>query len=1034
MVLAIDLVFGFFLMYYNPSTVAYISLPLPLPLLLITMQIHRVIRPLFHFTLLFSLSSSSSEKTNDELALLSFKDSIAGDPLGALESWNNNTLHFCQWRGVTCGAASANRQRVIVLDLDSLHLVGSISPSICNLTFLKRLHLPNNNLQGRIPSQLGQLIHLQYLNLSSNSLGGELPRNLTQCKDLQVISLNQNMFAGPVPAELGSLSKLTQLLLYSNNFTGVIPSSLGNISSLTLLLLAENFLEGRIPENIATISGLEYFNVAANMLSGKVPSSIYNLSGLYYLNVGNNQLHGELPSDIGHTLPKLQFLGMYGNQFQGSIPSSLANASGLEVIGMDNNSFSGIIPANLGTLKNLSWLILSRNKLENSELSFITSLTNCTNLVYLELYRNELRGVLPRSIANFSATMNWLTIGHNHISGSIPPEIENLVGLSALFMEENILTGVIPDAIGKLQGLNSLWLFDNKLSGDIPVSIGNLTLLTHLYLQVNNLQGNIPSSLGNLQALSSLNLSSNNLSGGIPKEVVTLSLSWYLDLSFNSLTGSLPMEVSNLKNLNEFNVSNNKLSGEIPSSLGECRVLDYLYLGNNNFEGIIPQSLSNLRGIQEIDLSQNRLSGRIPDFFASLDSLQYLNLSYNNLEGAVPTGGIFANISFDLIAGNDNLCGGPWTLHLHPCIRQETKTKITSVIRIALPVGGGAVILCLLACLLLVRGVPNRSRMKSSSLESNGSQYPRVSYADLHKATDGFTSSNLIGSGSFGSVYRGTHNGQLVAVKVFNLQQRGASKSFMAECEALRSIRHRNLLKVITSCSSIDSQGEEFKAIVYDFMPRGNLDEWLQLERYEHEQSKGLSLVQRLSIAIDVASALEYLHCQGQIVHCDLKPSNVLLDDNLVAHVGDFGLARFLDSDCGNSSTASSISLGLKGSIGYVAPEYGMGSQVSPLGDVYSFGILLLEMLTGLRPTNELFNDGLNIRIYANESLTRQVIDVVDPKLYLDEDLEAGKLCELLTSLFRIGLGCCEEDPRKRMQMVDVIKELHSFRDSIVAL
>jgi len=200
-----------------------------------------------------------------------------------------------------------------------------------------------------------------------------------------------------------------------------------------------------------------------------------------------------------------------------------------------------------------------------------------------------------------------------------------------------------------------------------------------------------------------------------------------------------------------------------------------------------------------------------------------------------------------------------------------------------------------------------------------------VSYNDIFKATDGFSSANLIGKGTFGAVYKATmryENQPTVAIKVLDLKQHGASKTFFSECEALRNIRHRNLIKVCSSCSSTDHNGNDFKALIFEFMPNGSLEKWIHPITYGSGE-RPLNLRERINIAMDVAYALDYLHnhCVPALVHCDLKPSNILLDYDMTAHVADFGLTKFLNTSSSmqhNSSTMSSC--GPIGSIGYIAP------------------------------------------------------------------------------------------------------------------
>ncbi|GAV75467.1 Pkinase domain-containing protein/LRR_1 domain-containing protein/LRRNT_2 domain-containing protein/LRR_8 domain-containing protein [Cephalotus follicularis] len=994
-----------------------------------------------HFS--FSHCGTLGNET-DKLALLAFKSQITHDPYGSLKSWNDS-LNICQWHGVSC---SPRHQRVAAIDLHFHNLAGTISPFIGNLSFLRKINLRNNSFHGEIPQEMGRLFRLRYILFAQNMLQGEIPINLTHCFELRTLDLVLNNLEGTIPAELGTLSKLDGLGLTSNNLTGTIPRSLSNLSSLTQLTLSENSLSGNIPVEFGQLKKLNLFQVSVNRLTGPIPIQLFNISSIEYFAVAENQLVGKIPPYIGFTLPNLQFFFFGGNRFSGPIPQSISNLSQVEWLDFARNSFIGSIPVNLGGLKYLNKLNFAKNNLgtrNGDDLSFLSSLVNCTNLEIISLSFNSLTGELPNSIVNFSSHFSYLFMGSNQISGRIPANIGKLENLLLIGIEDNLLTGIIPLSIGRLSKLQELSLFDNRLSGEIPSSLGNLSFLTEISLGGNALQGSIPSALGSCLHLQILGLSGNNLSGTIPIQVMGLpSLSRWLDLSDNRLTGAVPVEVGNLKTLQWLYLSDNNLSGEIPSSLGSCVSLEELDLGGNSLQGPIPLSLNSLRGLQKLVLSGNNFSGKIPDFLGTLPFLTLLNLSFNNLEGEVPNEGIFKNASAIEVSGNNKLCGGIPELHLQSCQSGSSKVKSAhnrtfKIVIITFCLAIGLLSMCLFAILYWRRGARRETLVESPPAKD---MHLKVSYAELLKATDGFSSSNLIGIGGYGSVYKGIlgHEETSVAVKVLNVEQRGASNSFIAECEALRCIRHRNLVKIVTACSSVDFKGNDFKAVVYEFMPKGSLEKWLYHQEDEQNRRQSLSLMQRLNIAIDVAHALDYLHhhCHTPIAHCDLKPSNVLLDDDMVAHVGDFGLARLLHDENPQNQTNSSR---LKGTVGYVAPEYGMSSEVSAYGDIYSYGILLLEMLTGKRPTDDMFKDGLSLRVFVEMAIPDQVKEVADSTL-LDETMDTGdfngkelsttsggKAHEILISILKIGVLSSRESPSERMNIKEVITKLQQLKD-----
>ncbi|CAM0907886.1 unnamed protein product [Alopecurus aequalis] len=977
-----------------------------------------------------------------------------------LASWNKNT-DFCKWRGVICSLG--HKRRVSALNLSSAGLLGYISPSIGNLTYLKSLDLSYNLLQGDIPQTIGQLVQMSYLDLSNNSLQGEMPwtigqlphltylylsnnslqgeitRGLRNCTRLASVKLDLNKLDGRIPDWLGDLSRIETISIGKNSFTGIIPPSLGNLSSLRRLYLNENQLSGPIPESLGRLSKLEALALQVNHLSGNIPGMLFNISSLVLVGLQMNQLNGALPSNLGNHLPNIRHLILALNHFTGRIPASIVNATKIQSVDLSGNNITGTVPPEIGTLCP-KYLMLNGNQLKAATVQdwgFITRLTNCTSLRWVTLQNNKFSGELPTSISNLSGQLEALDIRYNQISGKIPFGIGSFLKLFKLGLSGNHFTGPIPDNIGRLNMLQFLTLENNQLSGMMPSSFGNLTRLQHLSADNNILEGPIPMSIGNLQQLVSATFSNNALSGPLPGEIFSLSsLSYVLDLSRNHFSGSLPSQVGGLTKLTYLYIHENNLSGMLPDTLSNCQSLMELRLDGNYFKGMIPLSISRMRGLVLLNLTKNRLTGgipqelglmnglnelylahnnltaQIPGTLESMISLNRLDVSFNLLDGKVPAHGVFTNSTGFTFHGNGKLCGGIQELHLPSC---PTKTIGHSqrVIRNAVIPSITIIFVCFIMALGFF-SLRNKLRLPSASVAPSltGDMYPRVSYSNLFQATNGFIAENLVGTGRYGCVYKGrmtlNKSVRTVAVKVFDLEQSGSSECFVAECKTLSKIRHRNLIGVITCCSCSDFNRNDFKAIILNLMPYGGLDKWLHPDIHASNPVKILTLRQRLSIASDIATALDYLHnhCRPTtIVHCDLKPSNILLGDDMVAHVGDFGLARILtDSE-----------------------EYGEGGQISPSADVYSFGIVLLEMFTGKAPTHPMFTDGLTLLEYAKMAYPAQLMDTIDP-LLISAEKTRGDIDSYMYSVTRLALACSRKRPTDRLSMGDVVAEMNKIK------
>ncbi|TYH21519.1 hypothetical protein ES288_A04G050400v1 [Gossypium darwinii] len=909
-----------------------------------------------------------------------------------LEMGNNNFTG-------TIPQALVNMSNLEILNLQFNQLSGQVPYSIFKISALKIVSLFSNSLSGSLPNDMCQhLPKLEGLYLSRNELSGNIPSSMGKCNNLQILALSYNQFTGIIPRSIGNLTRLEKLYLGLNNLEGQIPTPIFNISSLKTiflsnnslssslpnglcyhcpmlegLLLEHNELSGNIPSSMGECYQLQILNLAANKFSGLIPKSIFNSTMPQGIYLNDNSLEGNLPPITN--APKLENLLLWRNKLSGNIPNSISNVSMLKELDLSDNLFSGPIPT-LGNLRYLECLHIQNNNLIagstiDHDWTFLSSLANCKHLKRIILSGNPLSGVLPTYIGNLSNSLRYFMASNCEIIGNIPMEIGNLSSMLDLELDYNKLSGFIPKSIRGLRKLQGLDLSSNKLEGPISESLCDLESLYKLFLGLNKLHGSIPSCLGNIYSLGYLYLNSNKLSSAIPSTLWNLKDILEIDLSSNHLINSYAIDVGNLRSLGKLNLSRNLLMGDILSTFG------------------------GLQTLVTLDLSNNKLYGQSPNHL--LLHLKYFNVSFNRLEGEIPTERSFSNFSSTSFMKNYALCGPPRLL-VPPCkndIHENSQMIILHALRYGLLTIGVVVLLIVLT--IMYRRCQSRSTtlpIKDDLLSLK--RLRRTSHAELSQATNGFEESNMLGSGSFGYVYKGRLlDGMEVAIKVFNLQTEGAFRSFDIECDAMRNIVHRNIVKVITCCSSVN-----FKALVLDYMSNGNLEKWL------HSKNYFLDLIQRVEIMIDVASAIEHLH-NGHptpIIHCDLKPNNILLDEDMVAHVGDFGIAKLLEE----------------------------GYLMKHTMTLATIGYMHQETFTKKKPTDNFFAEERTIRHWMESSLPQRAIEIADVDLLKREDEYFIVKANCISSIMELALNCSAELPEKRKDMKDVVVELKKIKQRLL--
>ncbi|KAK9159426.1 hypothetical protein Syun_005767 [Stephania yunnanensis] len=976
--------------------------------------------------------TASSQLNDDVLGLIVFKSDLQ-DPNSWLSSWNEDDDSPCSWRYIRCNPRTG---RVTQVSLDGLGLKGKIGRGLEKLQSLQALSLSHNNFTGSITPDLSLLSRLRNLNLSYNGFSGRIPSSLLSMNSIKFLDLSENSLTGPIPDELfRNCSSLNFMSLASNSLEGSIPSSLfSNCASLGGLNVSSNQLSGTLEfsHGLWLLRKLRVLDLSNNVFSGTVAVGASYVHSLKELNLQRNHFSGSLPFDIG-LCPHLTHLDFSSNSFIGAVPDSLQKLNSLTFFAASSNMLTGSFPSWIGRLSNLEYLDFASNGLVG-ELPL--SIGDLKSLNYLSLSDNKLTGGIPSTIVQCTNLLR-IELRGNGFNGSIPPGLFDM-GLEEIDLSHNEFSDSIPIGSSRLfESLHALDLSRNKLTGDIPAEIGLLSHLTYLNLSWNNLESRMPPELGYFQNLSVLDLRNNGFYGEIPEDLCEANSLAILQLDGNSL------------------------NGPIPEAIGNCSSLYLLSLSHNNLSSSIPRALSKLKKLKILKLEFNGLSEEIPKELSALDNLLAVNISHNKLIGRLPVGGIFQSLDASALEGNLGICSpllkGPCKMNvpkplvLNPYafnnqrghgdmgpksstparLRHRRFLSVSAIIAISAAI---LIVVGIIVVTLLNASARRRLAFIDNALESifsssqrsgcpttgklvlfdsrSSEEWSQNTETILNKASE-------VGRGVFGTVYKaslGGDQGRMVAIKKLvtsNIIQ--YPEDFDREVRILGRVSHPNLMTLKGYYWT-----PQLQLLISDYAPHGSLDSML------HERlpsTPPLTWANRFKIALGTAKGLAHLHhsFRPPVIHYNVKPSNILLDENCNPKISDFGLARLLtklDKHIINSRFQSTL--------GYVAPELAcQNMRINEKCDIYGYGIMILELVTGRRSVEYGDDDVVilsdHVRVHLEQG---NVLDCIDPNMteYPEEEV---------LPVLKLGLVCTSQIPSSRPSMAEIVQILQVIKTPV---
>ncbi|KAJ1265096.1 hypothetical protein BS78_08G052300 [Paspalum vaginatum] len=900
--------------------------------------------------------------------------------------WNTADPNPCLWRGIDCSSSGSS---VVNITLSNYGISNSsIFDSLCRLDSLQTLDLSRNSLtdlttQFSSPS-CSMKEGLRFLNLSSNQLSSKLS-NLLGFPHLEVLDLSSNYFtSGNLSADSGSFPRLKSLNLSSNKLNGDVPTSM--VDSLAELVLS------------------------GNQLSGSIPPGLFKYGNLTLLDLSQNQLTGTV-LDGFKSLSKLETLLLSGNNLTGAIPPSLSNVTTLSRFAANQNNFTGLLHSWI--TQNVRMLDLSYNRLSGP---IPPDFLSHQGLQTVDLTSNMLQGTIP---SNFSQSLYRLRLGGNQLVGVIPALICDANGMpkmSYLELDNNDLTGHIPSELGNCKSLSLLNLASNSLEGQVPDQISKLGKLVVLKLQNNKLSGVVPSTFSDLTSLSTLNLSLNSFSGVIPEGIFKLPKLSNLYFQGNKISGAIPASVSSSQFLIELNLGDNALSGTIPTMPTSVSTA-LLNLSHNNLSGSIPSNINSLSELEILDLSHNDLSGEVPPSLVDLQSLTELDLSYNKLSGSVP---IFSKTVDINIIGNPDLVNGTGNNMDTPTTGKRKKLFILIFV-----IAGALAGLCVLAVIIMLlskrvyriedEGLPVEESVPhiiNGRLITMNSIH--TSAVDFVKAVEAVSNhQNIFLKTRFCTYYKAVMpNGSTYSVKKLHssdkIFQIGSQEKFAREIEVLGKLTNSNVMVPLAYILTIDCA-----YLIYEHAYKGTVSDLL------HDgKSDVIDWPSRYSIALGVAQGLTFLHgCTQPVLLLDLSTRTIHLKSTKEPQIGDIELYKAIDPSRSTGSFST-----IAGTVGYIPPEYAYTMRLTMAGNVYSFGVILLELLAG-KPS---VNDGIELAKWALSLSGRS-----DQREQILDTRVSGTSIAVhsqMLSVLNIALSCVAFSPDARPKMRNVLRMLFNAK------